>query len=115
MMDYRYNRKKGKKKQKEYSVIYNQLVVCLVAIIVVLFSRLIFNDGNKSFDTALLGKLSENISLEDLNEKVISVFSQNEVIGDILNGDIQGVFNNSEEKEDIYPTFETDVLTYERA
>ncbi len=122
-MDYRYNRynkKTTKKSQTGYKVIYNQLVICLVVIIVILFSRLIFNDENKSFDAMLSNKLSENVSLKDLNEKVVSVFSKNKVISDILNGDLQSVFKSSTEEEEVTdPTFEDnsemEVLTYEKA
>ncbi|MBR4950274.1 MAG: hypothetical protein IKZ25_05805 [Clostridia bacterium] len=101
MMDYRYSKKKSKKKEKGYNVIYNQLVISLVAVIVILFSRLIFK--NEGLNNEFFSKLSENISLEDLNEKVVSVFSQSQIIEDIL-----GI----NEKE---ATFETDGPTYERA
>lgn len=119
-MDYRYNRyskKSNKKSRGSYKSIYNQIIVCLVIINVILFSRIALNKDKINFDNTIFSKISEHMSLKDLNEKVISVFSENKIISQILNGDKEEISESpSEENDTDYEDIsETDVLTYERA
>lgn len=119
-MDYRYNRyskKSNKKNNASYKGVYNQVIVCLVLINIVLFSRLALNKEKINFDNTIFSKISEHMSLKDLNEKVISVFSENKVISEILNGDKKESIESSSEEDDtdFQDVSETDVLTYERA